>query len=418
VKPPRPNDDHLSGALRAALARSASARAEGCPDPSLLAGYAERRLAVDELSAWDAHVSTCSRCQATIAAIVRSGSLEPQRAWSWPSLPALRWAVPATAAATALGLWLMVERPARGPATGAVDDAGQVAGAERDPPTSDGRPPALDRLASTESVRQTTRNETGQRANSGVQAKRADERRTLGSRRESAPASSDGAAPRPPAAQDRAADAARIEPPRQEASTASAAAPPAAAAPPRAPAQPAGAGGAPASALEEKEAEFSREAIGAVASSPGERAASEGARPDAGQDAVAELNRARSAPQGRLAMPTSLEIRTPDPGIRWRVTGSFVERSTDGGATWTGQRLDAGMTIFAGSAPSPLVAWLAGTQGFVYRTTDGATWTRVSPPSADDLIAIEATSPSAATVTTRAGARYGTTDAGRTWSVR
>jgi photosystem II stability/assembly factor-like uncharacterized protein len=116
------------------------------------------------------------------------------------------------------------------------------------------------------------------------------------------------------------------------------------------------------------------------------------------------------------AMIAPIQITTPDPQVRWRVTGSLAQRSTDGGVSWIDQPLEGGVTIFAGAAVSTRIAWLAGSNGAVFRTVDGASWMRVSRPAPDDLVTVEASSQDRATVMSRSGRHFVTTDGGRTWA--
>ena len=80
------------------------------PDPHLdaetLAAWAEDRLPAVERDALEAHAADCGRCQALLAAMVRTEPpVEAQPAW-WRRISPLGWAVPLTAAAAAL-IWLV-----------------------------------------------------------------------------------------------------------------------------------------------------------------------------------------------------------------------------------------------------------------------------------------------------------------------
>jgi hypothetical protein len=110
-----------------------------------------------------------------------------------------------------------------------------------------------------------------------------------------------------------------------------------------------------------------------------------------------------------------LEVRAPDPAMRWRVTGALVERSIDAGATWTSVPTGVSVEILAGAAPSASICWLVGRGGVVLITTDGTTWQRVTAPDMTDLSAIRASDGRSATVTTVDGREFATTDSGRTW---
>jgi len=115
---------------------------------------------------------------------------------------------------------------------------------------------------------------------------------------------------------------------------------------------------------------------------------------------------------------TPIEIITPDDRTRWRLAGSVVQRTNDGGSTWEvvdgPEDLDAVLT--AGSSPSPTVLWAVGQAGVVLVTTDGRTLRRLPFPEAVDLTAVEATDATTATVTTVDGRRFRTNDAGRIWT--
>jgi uncharacterized lipoprotein YbaY len=95
--------------------------AEPCPDAELLGLYAERQLDGAELAGVETHVAGCTRCQATLAAFVRSapdgieapgafaraGAGDAGAAW-WSGW---KWLVPlaATAAVVTMAVW--VQRP-------------------------------------------------------------------------------------------------------------------------------------------------------------------------------------------------------------------------------------------------------------------------------------------------------------------
>lgn len=135
-------------------------------------------------------------------------------------------------------------------------------------------------------------------------------------------------------------------------------------------------------------------------------------KPAAATSRAEELDRLAAA---RPFDARVLEIRSPDPATRWRVTGALVERSTDAGSTWTPVPTGVAAEIVAGAAPSGSVCWLAGRAGIVLLSTDGRTWQRVTDPDPTDLSAIRATDGRTATVTTADGREFTTTDAGRTW---
>lgn len=111
-----------------------------------------------------------------------------------------------------------------------------------------------------------------------------------------------------------------------------------------------------------------------------------------------------------------LDVPTPDAAIRWRVSTSAIERTSDDGSTWTASAIAPPTVILAGSAPSTEVCWLAGRSGAVLLTTDGGTWRRVTAPSAADIVAVTATDDLNAVVRTADGQAFRTKDGGATWS--
>ena len=131
--------------------------------------------------------------------------------------------------------------------------------------------------------------------------------------------------------------------------------------------------------------------------------------------AAAETTAMRAA--AAFADTAAVVIASPDPQVRWRIrSGAIVERSSDGGATWTVQQTPSATELAAGSAPAPAACWIVGRAGTVLRTVDGgATWQRVAFPESIDLTAVSASTPLAASVTLADGRRFGTADGGQTW---
>ena len=92
-----------------------------------------------------------------------------------------------------------------------------------------------------------------------------------------------------------------------------------------------------------------------------------------------------------------------------------IERSEDGGRTWTLVLLLDGPAITTGTSPARTVVWLGGRAGVVLVTNDGSTFARVDLPEAVDIASIAANDARTATVTTVDGRRFQTGDSGRTW---
>src|SRR5579871_2210850 len=81
-----------------------------CPDAETLAAWYDAGLAADERAQIDAHLSTCDRCQATVAMLVRTDvpAPTPARATSWLSW---RWLAPIAAGIAAVAVWAVVRPP-------------------------------------------------------------------------------------------------------------------------------------------------------------------------------------------------------------------------------------------------------------------------------------------------------------------
>ena len=109
----------------------------------------------------------------------------------------------------------------------------------------------------------------------------------------------------------------------------------------------------------------------------------------------------------------TIEVVSPNRAVQWRITGDLVERTTDGGYTWS--TAGALGSITSGSAPSAEVCWLAGRAGLVVRTTDGMNWSRVPFPEKVDLVAVGAVNAQTATVTAADGRVFATANGGQYW---
>jgi photosystem II stability/assembly factor-like uncharacterized protein len=126
-----------------------------------------------------------------------------------------------------------------------------------------------------------------------------------------------------------------------------------------------------------------------------------------------------------------IEIVSPEPAFRWRVVApSTIERSTNGGVTWTAQtmpvpvqtlvgdapKLVGPLALTAGSAAARDVCWIAGRGGIVLLSTDGVAWQRRPFPEPLNLTSIRAVDAKTATVTTEDGRQFSTADGGATWA--
>ena len=349
----------LGGALKA---RAAAQPAGACLDADTLAAWADETLSRSDRAAVEAHAADCARCQAMLAAMVRTLPVEPARA-SW--MPALGWLIPATAVAAAVVVWMVVPQrtpvpPHESPAA-AVDQIAAAPGPILDKPET---------LAS--QVAPERKSPTPAREPASTLDKPAVK---LDAAAKDAALAKAAAAP----------DAARPTPPPPVAAPA-----PPAVAPPMPPAAPAApnpaAAAAPASA--NTFAEFSARS----------------------RDAAAEKTTVRAAAIAPVI------VVSPNPDIRWRIVpGGGVQHTTDSGATWQTQQTGVSVTLTAGASPSSSVCWLVGHGGVVTLSTDATTWRRTAFPETADLVSVTAIDGRTATVTLADGRKMTTTDAGASW---
>ena len=414
---------------------------DACLDADTLAAWSEGLLEGAERSSAESHASTCARCQAMLAVMARttpvpaSGTASPIRKW-------LMLLGPAMAAAAAVALWFAVdpsersapsvlgelskERAEPAPATvpaPAPEPAASSAPADKDLPSKpQGSLGGTQEAAAREG--QTSARQRDERV--GAEQPRApiNEKKREAEKRVEAPSAPFGAlapAPPPPAAApapaalDRSQDArgniagaANSQSPNQSQSV-------------QVQSPPVQTSQAQSNQAQDSQAPQANQAQSpppprqqaleervAVADSPGSRVA-------ARRDAAAP---AESASFRRVA--AALEIRTPDPAVRWRVVdGRLVQRSLDAGASWVDQyRADEGVTLTAGVAPSTTACWLVGRAGAIVRTIDGRAWQRVRFPEPLDFTAVVAGDARTATVTATDGRQFATTDGGTTWTRR
>jgi len=117
------------------LRHSSEAAPDACLDAETLAAWADGGLNAQAATAVEAHVSSCQRCMAILAAMERAAPAARAR-HAWTPARLFRWLVPITAAATAVALWVIVpDRPATVPVAAPVEDS-QAASARSDADTS------------------------------------------------------------------------------------------------------------------------------------------------------------------------------------------------------------------------------------------------------------------------------------------
>jgi hypothetical protein len=126
------------------------------------------------------------------------------------------------------------------------------------------------------------------------------------------------------------------------------------------------------------------------------------------------LNRERSFLSARADAAIVL-VRTSNPQVLWRGRGQAIERSEDGGATWTLER-SVSESIAGGSSPLPDVVWFFSRSGLVMRHTL-AGWIESKVPAAG-IVSLRATSGDRATIELVDGRVFETTDSGASWKAR
>jgi hypothetical protein len=354
-------DDTRDQAVERLLRRSLEigSRAEASPDcldAETFAAWTDGTLRGAALATVEAHVAGCGRCQSMAAIMMHHAPASPEATPWWRKSLRSAWLVPLTAGAAAVALWSVV--PNRPPLP--AQPTASVAPAEQTLPESKAQsePALADRLE----ARADKDSADGRRQTA--------EERPQTERKAAKPASNESRLERPAAAA-AATDAAAGTRPLP--STPSATAPAAPAAPAGAPARPAAEAESPAR---------TREVAGALMK----------------QDAFAR------------------EVSSRDPAVRWRLgAGGAIDRTEDGGKTWT--RLSTGVTaeLISGASPSPSICWVVGRNGTVLRSIDGRSWARVNIPEAADLVTVEAVDASTAVVSTSDGRRFRTSDGGQTW---
>ncbi len=358
--------------LREPLEATAGAPQGACLDAETLAAWADGTLGRGDRAAAETHAADCGRCQALLAAMVRTAP--PAPAWRMPSL---RWLAPLTVAATAALFWTLV--PAR-----------------RAPLEERGRE---ETAASRRGIDQ------GGRVSPGEQP------RVLPAAPPAGPAASAPASAPPAAAPAPALEAdARLRRPDALAS-------------PRDSIEDrkrAAAKEAPASSDKLEKAAAPAEAKTLADTAIVSGAVREAPAPTTAPAAPARAQAAAAPAAARnLAMfrVTALVVVSPDAASRWRIMDDrTVQRSTDGGSTWENQQTGANVLFTAGASPSSLVCWLVGPGGTIRLSTDGRSWQPVPFPESTRLTGVTATDDKTVTVTTEDGRRFTSIDRGATWA--
>ena len=330
-----------------------------CLDADTIAAWMDGSLPERERAAAEAHAADCDRCLAVLAAVAKT--VPPPQKAARPSWLSVRWLVPITTAAVAVVAWTVLQDQPQ-----PVRQVDMVAPPASEPAPAAAPPAEPKREAPQANVSAGAEKSPApalEKRKSSASARRDEQAKTQAqeetARREQ---------------QERLARDGLVPPPRRAADPP----PPPAMEPP--------------------------------------------AKPTAAPQTAAAATRAAeqmiTQSQFRSAIAPTLVV-SPDPNMRWRISGSLVERSTDGGRTWTVQTIGIQTPVSAGASPARGVCWIVGPGGTVLLTTDAERWRRLEfPDSNANLVAVVARDALSATVTTADGRTYLTDDGGKTWRVQ
>jgi hypothetical protein len=401
MKDMEPNrDKKLDDLLRASLTRQTSA-ATGpqCLDAETAAAWADDALNTDERARAEKHVAGCARCQALVAALVTTAPPAPARA-SWFRFSRAAWLAPLTAAAAAVIVWAVM------PASKSTSQSG--GGVSRELTLADSRDAARGGTVAPQSAQSAVvpaappaeaaaidKDQEGTRARAQVttptkglkeqelkKEQRIDE---APEKLKAAPAASNELQARDQAKRDANT--------REVVGGIAAAASPAPSPPPQT-----------------QQQQLSPSQQQSLAESARLR-----------QSAAVDALAAKSVPLRREPLIATV-IAASNSLVRWRLANepqlraTSIERSVDGGSSWTSQAFVDLTRVTTGASPSPLVCWLVGEQGAVALTTNGRTWERLTFPEAIDLVGVRAIDENQATVTAADGRTFSTADRGLTWT--
>ncbi len=425
--------------LRRTLASSANA-AGVCPDPHILAAWADHSLDAEETAHYELHFSQCAHCREQLAAMVRAGvpvtlGARPRSfQWVWP------WTwfvlVPATTAILIAAVFI-VRRPANRVAERQPLVAMQ---APSQPPMNTAIPPS----APAENKTSTTAQPVAREASPPAEATAARSRSSAESTEQSTTPKysvpvqagrEQASAPQEPAEREPRAKSipdlpvsGRTDAVLDKKSEPLALAQPAAATSPAPAEQPQSADAAGRGTLTQTvTVESEVQPVTTKAPAPPNRlVAGNGAANSFGVSASATRSNAANSTLYSAKEAVDLEstadrdartiVRSPNPQVLWRVSsGRYVERSTDAGATWRAQWTGVNAHVVAGSAPSADTCWLVGNGGIVLLTKDGTRWHTLEPPANTDFVAVSASNAASATITSTDGRKFETSDGGKHW---
>jgi Putative zinc-finger len=385
-------DRNFERALRSAARRGRTAGV--CPDAATLAAYVDRSLSAQEHTAIEAHVSDCAVCIEHLALLAALDAPED----STIAAPAFDvgtfirkwgWLVPAMTAVLVVAVWL--RSPDQRRADGSLPTLTR---------NGDQAPVAAPR-APVERRPDAARVDPGAPPSgaSKLQAKRdmpAEKRRKIDApARRASPAAKLPDTARP--------SSSPPPPPSSEA------------------ASPAMSQQADRDVGDEKNKEAGQ-AAGFVAAAPPPTAATSSAREAEAREGA--LTRVAPAPMiggasadTRMRKVARQESATTASSVRVRTALGRIDRSTDGGQSWTNEHDGLTDRIRITLCPTATACWLGEDNGAVFvRSTDGQWVRRVVPAPAAAVERIVALDNQHATVELSDGRRYVTADGGLTWT--
>jgi hypothetical protein len=463
--PPEDRDKLFERALARHLPGASPGAA--CPDGEILAAYHERSLSLDETAHWKLHIAACSRCQETLALLEQTDSVVvnewekkevataqqssaalhlheevfdeisvPSESASASPIPlshALskakvsaqrrapwRLFVPVGALAAGLLVWVALHEKAKAP----ENKAGSVQ-------IADNRSPSPSNPVEQNSRTGSRRDElpASKMPEPSSNEKPAVALSSPGLREQGRSAGRSGAPPPSKTQKEegdkvRELDAANSVPVSGGASVGGVVSPKVEGAPVPAPprAIPRSAGGP----------SVVNQTMNQAANQTANQAMNQAAT-DATKDSQQELKRQKMPAQyaaevasqdmatssfDKIALQAPRTIVAPGSKHIWRVgAAGEIERSTDGGKSWSAQNSGVTAPLTSGSAPSNQVCWIVGKTGTLLLTTDGGKhWKQLTSPIAGDLGGVHAVDAQHASIWDEPNRKgYETTDGGVTW---
>jgi hypothetical protein len=355
---PMGHEREQNGWLGTTLRRSASAASDGCLDAETLAAWADGGLSAKAAAAVELHASSCSRCIAVLAAMERTAPA-PSATHAWTPARLFRWAAPLAAAATAVAIWVLVPDRMMTPVQPApAHDLAVPAPAM--PERGISEPGIAERVTPEPGTQNQNPEPSTQNLEPKVQVQPAPSARL-----------------KQPAVEEQPQfrDELRRERPAPQALGAAGTAAPEAAAPAAPPAFAPEASPAPPPAAPAPQA----------AAAPSTVARSAAAAPAAAADSRAEtaaVAQERSNFTSRI-VGTGESIAPSNALMRWRVVQPVsVERSRDGGKTWTKTILPAPNVVSVRAVDADRAVATTSDKTEFYTANAGRSWTRVQENSA------------------------------------